>query len=228
MTAPPPETPGWSPDGGSLPYEAAVERLRSLPADLPEAPRALIPYRTDGGDLPARPPYDPTRSRPAAVLVLVIPGPDGEARIVLTERVERGGHHSGEVSFPGGSVESGDVDLVATALREAREEIGLDAVAAEVTVLGRLHDFWIPVSEYLVTPIVAAAARRPLYVAQPTEVARILEPPLTTFLPGARIVEVERDVRGWRLRYGAYPVDGLLVWGATARVLGQLGALLAS
>jgi hypothetical protein len=77
-----------------------------------------------------------------------------------------------------------------------------------------------------VTPVVALAARRPVGLRpQPTEVARILEPPLAAFAPGGPIEIVERDVRGWHLRFGAYPIDGLLVWGATARVLGQLGAI---
>ena len=85
----------------------------------------------------------------------------------------------------------------------------------------------IPVSDFAVTPVVAAAARRPTLTAQPTEVATILEPSIDAFLPGAEMVTVERDIRGWRVRYAAYPVDGLAVWGMTAMVLGGLGAHLA-
>ena len=66
-------------------------------------------------------------ARPAAVLVLVVPTPAGEAAVVLIERATGGRHHSGEVSFPGGRAEDADDDLVATAIREAEEEIGLDA-----------------------------------------------------------------------------------------------------
>jgi hypothetical protein len=77
-----------------------------------------------------------------------------------------------------------------------------------------------------VTPVLAVADRRPALVASPSEVARILEPPLAAFLPGADIEIVERTIRDWPLRYGAYVIDGLRVWGATARVLGQLGAIL--
>jgi 8-oxo-dGTP pyrophosphatase MutT (NUDIX family) len=166
--------------------------------------------------------------RPASVLVLLYPDDAGETRLVLTERVDRGGHHSGEVSFPGGSAEPGDADVAATALREAAEEIGLDADAAGVSVIGRLEAFWIPVSNFRVTPILAIAQRRPKLIANPTEVARIIEAPVRAFLPDGEIEIVERDVRGWPLRYGGYPIDGLHVWGATARILGQLGALLAA
>jgi 8-oxo-dGTP pyrophosphatase MutT (NUDIX family) len=167
------------------------------------------------------------RRRAAAVLVLLYPDAVRETRVVLIERTTGDGHHSGEVSLPGGKVEPHDVDPVATALREAAEEVGLDAEAAGVTVVGRLSSFWIPVSDFEVTPILALAAQRPTLVAQPTEVARIVEPAVARFLPGAPIDIVERTVRDWPLRYGAYEVDGLSVWGATARVLSQLGTVLA-
>jgi 8-oxo-dGTP pyrophosphatase MutT (NUDIX family) len=162
------------------------------------------------------------------VLALVVPGPADEALIVLTERRSYDGYHSGEVSFPGGKAEPEDLDLTATALREATEEVGLDPTAAGVRLLGRLERFWIPVSDFLVTPIVAVAPERPTLVAAPAEVARIIEPPVSRFLPGAPIAIVERQIGGWPMRYGAYEVDGLSVWGATARILSQLGAILAS
>jgi 8-oxo-dGTP pyrophosphatase MutT (NUDIX family) len=161
------------------------------------------------------------------VLVLVFPDEAGEARLVLTERADRGGHHSGEVSFPGGRAEPEDDDLVATAMREAAEEVGLDPVQAGVRVVGTLPMQWIPVSNFTVTPIVAVAARRPVLTAHPAEVAAILEVDLAAFLPDGELRIVEREIRGWQLRYAAYPVDGLNVWGMTARVLGGLGAWLA-
>jgi 8-oxo-dGTP pyrophosphatase MutT (NUDIX family) len=209
-------------------FEEAVRRLEPLPDVLPDAPAALLPVladaRTPGRERPWAASED--SARPAAVLVLVFPDEDGIARLVLTERVDRGGHHAGEVSFPGGSAEQGDTDLVATALREAAEEVGLDPVQAGVRVLGLLDMQWIPVSNFSVTPVVAVAARRPLLTPQPTEVALILEPPLSAFLPDGELRVVQRDVRGWQLRYAAYPLGELNVWGMTARVLGGLGAWL--
>lgn len=204
-----------------------TDRLARIPAALPAPDDALMPVFT--GPIPARPPsnpLDPATVRPAAVLVLLYPDARGDARVVLTERVTRDGHHSGEVSFPGGRAEPGDADLVATALREAAEEVGLDAAAAGVRVVGQLERFWIPVSNYEVTPVVATAERRPRLEAAPDEVASILEPRVATFLPEAPIETVEQTVRGWDLRFGAYRVEGLVVWGATARVLNQLGAIL--
>ena len=210
-------------------FDEVLRRLEPLPDVLPDGPEALVPVFADTGSPRPRPAWGAAdgSARPAAVLVLIFPDETGEARLVLTERVDRGGHHSGEVSFPGGSAEPGDADIVATALREAAEEVGLDAVAAGVRVLGTLTTQWVPVSNYTVTPVVAVAGRRPLLTPQPSEVAAILEAPVRAFLPGGELLRVEREVRGWRIRYAAYPVEGLAVWGMTARVLGGLGAHLA-
>lgn len=209
--------------------DEVVRRLTPFPEVLPEGPAALMPVLAETGGPRPRPRWDAadTSSRPAAVLVLLFADEEGEARVVLTERADRGGHHSGEVSFPGGRAEPEDADLVGTALREAAEEVGLDPVAAGVRVLGTLPGLWIPVSNYTVTPVVAVASARPSWTPQPSEVAAILEAPVRAFLPGAELLHVERDIRGWEVRYAAYPIDGLAVWGMTARVLGGLGAWLA-
>ena len=209
-------------------FDLVLERLATLPDVLPPPADVLMPVIV-GGMGGRRPPRDAPagrRGRPAGVLVLLYPDADGLARVVLTERATRDGHHSGEVSFPGGSAEPGDADITATALREAAEEVSLDVDAAKVRVVGLLDRFWIPVSDFDVTPVVAVAPSRPALIAAPDEVARIVEPPVERFLPGAPVQIVERTIRDWPLRYGAYDLDGLSVWGATARILSQLGAVL--
>ncbi len=223
-------------------FEEAAERLARLPdrlalnADgggaargrpLPTGPVALMPVFTDGRPRTELRLGAVAGDRPAAVLVLVVRGVDGSAEVILTERPTYDGLHSGEVSLPGGKVEAGDVDLEATALREAAEEVGLDPVAAGVEVIGRLDPLRIPVSRFSITPVVAIARRLPVLQASASEVARIVAAPLAAFLPGAPIEIVERQVRDWPLRYGGYRIDDLHVWGATARILGQLGALVA-
>ncbi len=211
-------------------YSEALSRLASLPEVLPAPPEALTPVRVDGVPWKAQA-EGLAGGRAAAVLVLVAPDAAGEARVVLIERTSYDGHHSGEVSFPGGAAESGDADLVATALREAQEEIGLQADGIGLRVVGELEPFWIPVSNFRVTPVVAIADRFPAWRPDPREVKQVIEAPLAAFLPGAPILTLERDVREWRIRYGAYELaemaDGPAVWGATARILGQLGAILA-
>ena len=213
-------------------FAAAVVRLAALPDPLPAGPAALTPVLLDGVVRSFTPRVAAT-DRPAGVLVLVVPDEAGDARVILMERPTYDGLHSGEISFPGGKVEPGDSDIVATALREAEEEVGLDVAAAGVRVLGRLDEVWIPVSRFALVPVLAVAERVPLLKPSPSEVARILRPPLAAFLPDAALRIVERTIRDWPLRYAAYPVtaddgDELLVWGATARILGQLGAALAS
>lgn len=211
-------------------FEDAAARLVALPDPLPAPLEVLMPVVLDGLERrPSRTSRAELPGRRAAVLVLVYPDEAGDARVVLIERPTADGHHhSGEVSFPGGKAEPEDVDDRATALREAAEEVGLDPVAAGVRVVGLLERFWIPVSDFAVTPVLALAERRPTLVAAPAEVASIVEPPLARFLPEAPIAMVDRTIGGWPLRYGHYEVDGLSVWGATARVLSQLGAVLAS
>jgi len=215
-------------------YAEAVARLATLPIPLPPAAAELRPVRVDkdGGRHPTETLADRMQTsadgRPASVLVLITPGPAGDARVILTERASRGGHHSGEISLPGGTTEPEDADPPATALREAAEEVGLDPVAARVRVIGLLDVFSIPVSGFSVTPVLAVASRRPILVPSPDEVARILEAPIRHFLPGAPIEVHHRSMDEWTLRYGAYRVDGTLVWGATARILSQVGAILRS
>ncbi len=210
-------------------YSEAAARLETLPDTLPNPPDALTPIRIDGAawKLPAD---GMDSARPAAVLVLVAPDETGEARVVLIERTSYDGHHSGEIAFPGGASEPGDASLVETALREAAEEIGLEPAEIGLRVIGELEPFWIPVSNFRVTPVLAVANRLPAWAPDPREVKRIVNAPLSAFLPGAPIRTFERDVREWRIRYGAYALeeiaDGPAVWGATARILGQLGALL--
>jgi 8-oxo-dGTP pyrophosphatase MutT (NUDIX family) len=217
-------------------FSEAVARLASLPATLPAPPDSLMPIRLDTGE--RRSPgisTGPDDARPAAVLVLIAPdrvgldggaAPDAEAEVILIERTGGEGVHSGQIAFPGGKSEAGDADLETTALREAVEEVGLDVEAAGVRVVGQLEPFWIPVSGYRVTPVLAFAARRPKLIPSPDEVASIVRAPLGAFLPDAKVELVETTVRDFRLRYGAYPVAGHRIWGATARILGQLGALL--
>jgi 8-oxo-dGTP pyrophosphatase MutT (NUDIX family) len=190
----------------------------------PEAPAELTPVFTDGRLRPRLQP-SPT-ARPAAVLVLVYPDAAGEARLVLTERLTYDGHHSGEVSFPGGKAQPGDADAAATALREAGEEIDLDPDVVRHLGIAFLDEVFIPISDFRITPVIAAAEQAPVLTPNPVEVARILTPPIDAFLPGAPVEVVERTIRDWPLRYGGYRIEGLHVWGATARILGQFGAIL--
>ena len=150
------------------------------------------------------------------------------ARVVLTERSSRDGHHSGEVSFPGGKSEPDDATWWPPRLREAAEEVALDADAAGLRVVGPAGTVLDPGQRLRGDP--GRGRRRR---AGPCSRPRRPRWPGSwnhrspAFLPDAPIEIVERTIGDWPLRYGAYDVDGLSVWGATARILSQLGAVLA-
>jgi 8-oxo-dGTP pyrophosphatase MutT (NUDIX family) len=209
----------------------AIRRLDPLPSPLPAPTRAIEPRITlalGARGLPTWADDDQASStRDAAALVLLFPDAAGDVRVLLTERPAEM-RHGGQVSLPGGRREVEDDFPVGTALREAAEEVGLDAHAAGVRVVGLLDVVDVRVSGFLLTPVVAVAERQPRLVPHPREVAAILQPPVDIFLPGSVVTmgQLERD--GVVVRYGGYPWDGRHVWGATARVLAQLGAVLSA
>ncbi len=161
--------------------------------------------------------------RPASVLVpLFLRG--GEPFVVLTRRTEHLTQHAGQISFPGGGREDGDTDDLATALREAHEEIGLSPEAVEP--LGPL-DRLDTITGFRVSPYAAAIPADFPYRAQTAEVAEILELPLAGFLEPAALAVEEREIFGVPRRLYAYTVRGQVVWGATGRIVRNLLELVA-
>jgi 8-oxo-dGTP pyrophosphatase MutT (NUDIX family) len=204
----------------------ARRRLTPIPSTRVAPPREIEPRIVLGRGTVAGVPKLPSgATRSGAVLLLLYPGPNGEAYIPLTERPGGDMRHAGEVSLPGGAVESGESNTEA-ALREAAEEIGLDPVESGLEVAGELAAVDVRVSGFRLVPVLAFASRAPAMRGDPREVAAVIEAPLAAFLPGAPIEMVEEERGGRMLRYGAFPVGSYRVWGATARILGHLGALI--
>ncbi len=168
--------------------------------------------------LPEPPPL--AGGRPAAVLVPVLETP--EPALVLTRRTDSLRHHRGEVSFPGGRPHPGDRDLLATALRETHEELGLPAEAVEV--LGMLDPVPTRSSGFVVLPYVGVVAERPEFVPSPEEIAEVIEAPIAELL---RIEEeMEWEEAGTIYQTYVYGRGGSTIWGATARMVKQLLDLL--
>lgn len=184
------------------------------------ARQATLPSAGDD-ELPTTYPR-PAEYRGAAVLVPLVLH-DGAVQVILTERAAELQHHPGQISFPGGRVEPGDVDLVHTALREAGEEIALPA--REVQVLGSLRPYPTR-SGFMITPVIGALQTLPSLVADPSEVAKVFTMPLAHFMdPECRRID-QLVFRGHTHQFYAYDTPHGMVWGATAGILVQLCRLL--
>jgi 8-oxo-dGTP pyrophosphatase MutT (NUDIX family) len=151
----------------------------------------------------------------AAVLMLFYPK-NGELHIVLTKRTEDVEHHKGQISFPGGSKDEVDGDLVATALRESEEEIGLPRAA--VTILGTFHEYETP-SGFAITPVVGFTEFLPTLSPHALEVAEILEVPLSLFLDKKNERVEQRSPFGFPVDVYFYRFGEHEIWGATAAIL---------
>lgn len=193
-----------------------INRLQS-PLPGVEAHERFVP---DIPDRRSRLQPAPSDAKQSAVLIpIVMNGADGPST-VLTVRSEGLRNHRGQISFPGGRSD-GDEDAVATALREAHEEIGLGP--ERVTVMGRLSPLYIPPSRSAVTPIVAIVDQPHAWQLNVDEVSEILIVPLSKFLDSRNVLlrndiiqGVPVDVPHWNVH------PSIPLWGATAMMLNEL------
>ncbi len=150
-----------------------------------------------------------------AAVLLLFWRQDGAPHLLFIRRSQSVRHHKGEISFPGGVREPGDLDLCATAIREAQEEVGVSP--RTISVLGRLDDSF-SFSRYAIAPFVAVApSPQPLSPNQ--EVAEILAVPLPSLLNPDRFSVDSRVLDGKTVPVYTYEIQDLVIWGATARIV---------
>jgi 8-oxo-dGTP pyrophosphatase MutT (NUDIX family) len=155
----------------------------------------------------------------AAVLILLYPYRK-KIHTVFIQRPEYDGVHGGQISFPGGKKEKDDADLFHTAIREAAEETGIEKEGLEI--IGALTPLYIPVSNIMVTPVVAWSARRPHFRIQASEVRFVIEARLKRFLDYSIVKTREFEIRGESIDIRYFDYDGHVIWGATAMIFHEL------
>jgi len=166
-----------------------------------------------------RPPFDhKLPPRPSGVIILLYEE-SGVVKFPLIKRPDYAGAHGGQISLPGGKAEAGE-DAVQTALRECEEEIGVKQ--DRITVLGKLSDFLVIPSNYLVTPVIASISPKPIFKPDTFEVSRILEARLEDLVAEDSIKQKEILAAGkYRMIAPHFEIENEIVWGATAMMLNE-------
>ncbi len=160
------------------------------------------------------------KTKLAAVLVIIY-GP--EPSVIMTERPKTMDHHAGEISFPGGMWQENDGDLLSTALRETGEEVGLKITRKQV--VGQLKPVITLNSGFTITPFITVQERAPKMNPN-SEIETILDIPL---IPLLKTMEDDKDPAHTSIQeMYTFKFQNYLIWGASARMLSQISAMLSS
>ena len=192
----------------------------TLQGDLPgaEAHQKMAPKNRPGFKLK----FD-TPPRPGAVMILLYEE-EGQIQFPLIRRSEYRGIHSGQMALPGGKAEDTDADLIATAVREAHEELGIDP--HKIDIVGTLTSFFVAPSNFQILPVVAYAKEFPKFVPNEREVAGIVQADIQTMIDPQTIKEKQiTPAEGITFDAPYYDLSGTVVWGATAMMLSEFVTL---
>ncbi len=191
-----------------------------LPGDEAHAPLRATPV---GSVIPKF--EHKVAAKPGSVLILLYPD-EGQIRFPLIKRPDYLGAHSGQISFPGGKAEPGE-DYVDAALREGEEEVGVRKES--VNVIGRLSDFFVIPSNFLVAPVIGYVNHKPHFVPDPVEVVKIISGDIHALIHENAIKEKEILAAGkYRMKAPHFEIEEEIVWGATAMMLNEFRIVLKS
>jgi len=195
----------------NLPLPGVASHYKMVPEFRREAMRKNIPLKK----VPKR----------AGVMVLFYPDKNNSVRILFILRKTYEGVHSNQVAFPGGKEEKIDSDLLATALRETEEEVGVPKKM--VSVLKELTQVYIPPSNFMVSPYVGLCSEAISFLIQEEEVEKILEIPVLDILDEKSIFSKKiKTSYAVDVDVPAFKLNGYTVWGATAMMLSEVKDLL--
>lgn len=187
-----------------------VARARTR-LDPPQGMQSLA----EGGDFDFVPAEKTRFIRPAAVLVGIVPKPDGPT-VVLTTRPHTMRAHAGQVAFPGGKVDPGDADDVAAALREAEEEVGVEPGRTDILARGSPY---ITGTAFRIVPVIALLPEDFVPRPDPTEVDEAFETPLSFLMDPANHLSRSGVWQGKQRQYYEMPHNGYRIWGVTAGII---------
>lgn len=166
-----------------------------------------------------RPGFDRTeKTRKAGVLILLYEK-NKELYVSFIQRTEYNGPHSGQISFPGGKYEEGDKNIIETALRETQEEIGINPEM--IDIYGPLTPLHIPVSNFIVYPIIGIHKNSPLFNIDPLEVKEVIEVRLHDLLNPENCTSKEFKYGDLSFIAPIYNPNNITIWGATAMMLSE-------
>ena len=158
----------------------------------------------------------------SAVMMLLVPY-QGDLAIPFIKRTNAGKYHGGQMALPGGKSEPGDGNSLNTALRECEEEIGVPP--KEVTVIGKLSDVYIPLSNFNITPFVGTIPEMPNFVLSKNEVEKVIIIPLKDLLDDKNKTSQVLYRQEQKIIAPGYKIGENFIWGATAMMIAELEAM---
>ncbi len=164
------------------------------------------------------PPFGNDAVVQSGVILLLFPEGDGFGTVVI-QRPTTMKNHAGQIALPGGKMEKHDRTIIATALRETEEEIGI--AASEIRILGQLSPVYVQVSNFIIHPVVAYYEGHPAINIDPSEVADFYKIDLNDLLTPDNLVVHNVETLYGLLAVPGYSINGLFIWGATAMILSE-------